>query len=91
MKRRSLSLETMLKQLPRKEQSSYRAWANQLLREAMETVLTTRQQEILYFYYECGLNLVQIAKALHRNPSTICRTKQRALQKLEVYLSILPK
>lgn len=85
------SLEPLLQQLPREEQSQYRSWLNKVLREVTETRLTHRQQEVLYFYYQCGLNLTQIAKALHLNPSTVCRTKQRALRRIELYLSILPK
>lgn len=86
-----LSLEKLLRQLPQEKQSSYRAWLNQVLREAMDAVLTKRQREVLDCYYQRGWNLVRIAQELHRNPSTICRTKQRALRRLEVYLSILPK
>lgn len=85
------SLERMLAQLPQEEQSTYRRWLNQVLREVIQTRLTPRQQEVLHFYYYCGLNLTEIAHALHRNPSTICRTKQRALQRIEMYLAILPK
>lgn len=85
------ALEGLLQQVPPEEKTQYRVWLNKVLREVVQTQLTPRQQEILYFYYHCGLNLTQIAQALGRNPSTICRTKQRALKRIELYLSILPK
>lgn len=85
------SLEGLLRQIPPEEKTQYRAWLNKVLQKAVQTQLTPRQQQILHFYYHGGLNLTQIAQALGRNPSTICRTKQRALKRLELYLSILPK
>ncbi len=85
------SLEGLLQQIPQEEQSLYRIWLNKVLREVMATQLTYRQQEVLHFYYQCGLNLNQIAKALGLDPSTVCRTKQRALKRIRLYLSILPK
>ena len=85
------SLEGLLQQVPPEEKTQYRVWLNKVLREVIRTQLTHRQQEVLHFYYQCGLNLNQIAGALGLDPSTVCRTKQRALKRIRLYLSILPK
>lgn len=85
------TLEGLLQQISQDEQSQYRIWLNKVLREVIRTQLTHRQQEVLHFYYQCGLNLNQIAGALGLDPSTVCRTKQRALKRIRLYLSILPK
>ena len=45
-------------------------------------VLTKRQQQILELYYDQGLTMGQIAAKLHLNRSTVCRTLQRARERL---------
>jgi RNA polymerase sigma factor (sigma-70 family) len=45
-------------------------------------VLTKRQQQMLELYYDQGLTMGQIAAKLHLNRSTVCRTLQRARERL---------
>ena len=44
--------------------------------------LTKRQQQMLELYYDQGLTMGQIAAKLHLNRSTVCRTLQRARERL---------
>lgn len=52
------------------------------LRFAASQVLTKRQQQMLELYYDQGLTMGQIAAKLHLNRSTVCRTLQRARERL---------
>ena len=52
------------------------------LRFARQQVLTKRQQQMLELYYDQGLTMGQIAAKLHLNRSTVCRTLQRARERL---------
>lgn len=52
------------------------------LRFARQQVLTKRQQQMLDLYYDQGLTMGQIAAKLHLNRSTVCRTLQRARERL---------
>lgn len=52
------------------------------LRFARQQVLTTRQRQMLELYYDQGLTMGQIAAKLHLNRSTVCRTLQRARERL---------
>ena len=56
------------------------------LRRAREQELTPRQREMLALYYDRGLKMVQIAKKLGVNRSTVSRTIKRAQDKLRRYL-----
>ena len=47
-----------------------------------QQVLTKRQQQMLELYYDQGLTMGQIAAKLHLNRSTVCRTLQRARERL---------
>ena len=51
-----------------------------------ERELTARQREMLALYYDRGLKMVQIAKKLGVNRSTVSRTIKRAQDKLRRYL-----
>lgn len=53
------------------------------LRRAREAELTPRQQQVLTLYYEEKLTLKEIAALLEIHPSTVCRTLQRARQRLQ--------
>ena len=50
--------------------------------ERLRQVLTKRQQQMLELYYDQGLTMGQIAAKLHLNRSTVCRTLQRARERL---------
>ncbi|MCI9122212.1 MAG: sigma-70 family RNA polymerase sigma factor [Oscillibacter sp.] len=52
------------------------------LRQARETELTPRQQEILSLYYDQGMLMSQIAEALGIHRSTVSRTLRRARKRL---------
>ena len=52
------------------------------LRLARRQVLTERQRQVLELYYDRGLTMGQIAAKLHLNRSTVCRTLQRARERL---------
>ena len=52
------------------------------LRIAREQELTPRQKQVLELYYDQHLTISEIALQLHVNPSTVCRTLQRARQRL---------
>ena len=52
------------------------------LRLARQQALTDRQQQMLELYYDQGLTMGQIAAKLHLNRSTVCRTLQRARERL---------
>lgn len=52
------------------------------LRKARQRELTPRQQEFLLLYYEKGYSMPQIAEMYGINRSTVCRTLQRAKQRL---------
>ena len=41
-----------------------------------------RKQQMLELYYDQGLTMGQIAAKLHLNRSTVCRTLQRARERL---------
>ena len=45
---------------------------------ALDYRTTERQRELMYLYYNCGLNQQQIAQRKHIAVSTVCRTLQRA-------------
>lgn len=53
------------------------------LREAIANELTPRQREVVTMYYFERLREVEIARRLQVNPSTVCRTLQRARKSLE--------
>ena len=52
------------------------------LRMARQRELTPRQQEILSLYYDDRLTISQIARRLGVNTSTVCRTLERARERL---------
>lgn len=52
------------------------------LRQAREQELTPRQRQLLELYYDQGMNIPQIAKALGVNRSTVSRTLRRARDRL---------
>lgn len=52
----------------------------------MEEILTPNQRQVIIYYYFNQLNIVEIAKILNKNKSTICRTKQAALKKISRHL-----
>ena len=52
------------------------------LRMARQRELTPRQQEILSLYYDDRLTISQIARRLGINTSTVCRTLERARERL---------
>ena len=52
------------------------------LRIARERELTPRQQEILSLYYDEHLKIAEIARRLEVNTSTVCRTLERARERL---------
>ena len=56
------------------------------LRRARDRELTARQREMLALYYDRGMKMVQIAKKLGVNRSTVSRTIKRAQDKLRRYL-----
>ena len=52
------------------------------LRRARETELTPRQQLLVHLYFDEQLKINEIARRLDVHPSTVCRTLQRAKQRL---------
>ena len=52
------------------------------LRKARVQELTPRQQEVLALYYDQGLKMVEIARELGIDPSTVSRTLSRAKARL---------
>ena len=56
------------------------------LRQARERELTPRQRQMVALYYDRGLNMVQIARRLGVNRSTVSRTLRRARDRLYRYL-----
>ena len=52
------------------------------LRRAREAELTDRQREILALYYDKGMRMTEIAKALGINRSTVSRAIRRAKERL---------
>ena len=56
------------------------------LRQARERELTPRQRQMVALYYDRGLNMVQIARRLGVNRSTVSRTLRRARERLYRYL-----
>lgn len=52
------------------------------LRKARVQELTPRQQEVLALYYDEGLKMVEIARELGIDPSTVSRTLSRAKARL---------
>ncbi len=55
----------------------------QALRKAIASELTPRQREVISMYYYERLREVEIARRLQVHPSTVCRTLQRARERLE--------
>ena len=53
------------------------------LRSAIDTELTDRQRQILLEYYISQKTMCQIAQECGINKSTVCRTIQRAEQRLQ--------
>jgi RNA polymerase sigma factor (sigma-70 family) len=58
------------------------AVVSRALREAIDTELTPRQREVLHLYYYENQRCKDIAETLGVHPSTICRIRQRAEQRL---------
>ena len=52
------------------------------LRRAREQGLTPRQKQMLELYFDQGMNMPQIARALDLNRSTVSRTLRRARERL---------
>lgn len=52
------------------------------LRIAREEELTPRQKQVLYMYFEQGMTVTQIARALSVNKSTVSRTLRRGKRRL---------
>lgn len=52
------------------------------LRRAREQELTPRQNQMLDLYFEHSMNMVEIARELGVNPSTVSRTLRRAKKRL---------
>ncbi|MBE6918338.1 MAG: sigma-70 family RNA polymerase sigma factor [Ruminococcaceae bacterium] len=52
------------------------------LPRAMEQELTERQRQVVEMYFYRNMSEVQIARELQVNPSTVCRTLQRATNRL---------
>ena len=52
------------------------------LRKARVQELTPRQQEVLALYYDEGMKMVEIARKLGIDPSTVSRTLSRAKARL---------
>lgn len=52
------------------------------LRKARVQELTPRQQEVLALYYDQGMKMVEIARELGIDPSTVSRTLRRAKTRL---------
>lgn len=52
------------------------------LRQAREQELTPRQNQVLELYFDRNLNMVEIARELKVNPSTVSRTLRRAKERL---------
>lgn len=53
------------------------------LPRAVEQELTPRQQQLVDLYFFQELSITQIAHTLHLHPSTVSRTLQRAVQRLQ--------
>ena len=60
--------------------------AMERIRRVIREELTDLQREVLVAYYFQEINIPQIARERGVNKSTICRTLQRAEQKLRRYL-----
>ena len=60
--------------------------AMERVRRVIREELTDLQREVLVAYYFQEINIPQIARERGVNKSTICRTLQRAEQKLRRYL-----
>lgn len=56
------------------------------LRQVREQELTPRQRQVLELYYDRHLTLREIAQELGVHSSTVCRTMQRAKERLRRYL-----
>ncbi|MBR4318688.1 MAG: sigma-70 family RNA polymerase sigma factor [Oscillospiraceae bacterium] len=52
------------------------------LKQIIQNDLTPRQQEVIQLYYYQNFNNKQIAELLHIDASTVCRTLQRAKNKI---------
>lgn len=52
------------------------------LRRGVERALTERQREVMKLCYEEGLTCTAAAARLHVSPSTVSRTRARALRRL---------
>ena len=52
------------------------------LRHARKQELTPRQNQMLELYFDRGMNMVEIARELGVNPSTVSRTLRRAMNRL---------
>ena len=65
------------------------------LHQAIDTVLTPRQREIIQMHYFEQMRSVAIARELGINPSTVCRTMHRAegllRRSLEFYFAYFHK
>ena len=83
-KKHKLSLQSISKYTADENFQTYtdQNHAAQYLRFARQQVLTKRQQQMLELYYDQGLTMGQIAAKLHLNRSTVCRTLQRARERL---------
>lgn len=53
------------------------------LHRALEAELTPRQRQMVALYYDQGLTMAEIGKLLEVQPSTVCRTLQRAMRRLQ--------
>ena len=58
-----------------------------LIRAVLRQELTPRQQEVVQLLYREGLTVSRCAKRLSVSPSTVCRTRDRALLRLRRYVS----
>ena len=68
------------------EEAEDNQWQRQALRQALGRAireeLTGRQREVLLLYYLDQLTMQQVAERLDVNRSTVCRTLQRARERL---------
>lgn len=54
-----------------------------ITRRIVETELTQKQRDVYLLYYEGGMSQAEIARTLGQNKASVCRTLQRAEQRID--------
>lgn len=67
--------------------SQFLSFAEKTLHQVIANELTLKQKEVVLMYFFEGKNIVQIAKELNVNKSTVSRNLHAALKNLKKYMS----